>query len=288
MRTSALILLVAVIFVSGCCCANSPPYNMNGGIIISEFYFDFYYIYDYEVSDLSLGVKNVGAKEVAGDYVSVFVYGHEIVKDGSNSTMLWFLDADPSVELNDDSISARVSSSILNPENATSGVPGGERLFTLRFDPPNIPDGDEKYTFNARVCYPYFTEISSQLNLISFLNMKYSWISNTDADRINASGPIRIYVRDVNITSDTHRSRLLTSMVLNIRDFDGGFPTLESVTCAAKINDSKRNIVHINVTVDGEPADCGDGIVKIKDSLGTLYCTKTLESTDNLISNFNV
>jgi len=282
MRVSALILLVAVIFVSGCIEGGLPPPEMsNLGVRIVNLSLYSDTPYDDKTTTIVFSVENKGAKEVSGDHVSLFVQGPTVEGPDGNVSAWKVVNAYPgSFEQNGSYAYTQIPSVNLHPLNGILDLPGGSQSFRFEFQAPDIRGSNNiSANFVASICYPYYTERQSLYEIISENELRQTVIWNSLDDMLDAAGPIQLeFKRPGKIFFIGDKKEF--EIVLGVRDFSDGFSTLPTVPCIADTNTSDRMKVFMDVTVDGEPAECGDRIIQIKDGLGTLYCTKILEPAD--------
>ncbi len=268
------ILFVLVISVSACS-QSSSDFNQNAGAVIQDLEFDFSKVYDDEDVSLLFDVVNVGGKDIAKDGIKVYVYGPTIETWAENTGKeIWRFKSDLSnpseMAASGGYISTSVSSIDLPPPDQSLGLPGGRESFEMVFRPAQVLNGVEVPTrFYTSLCYPYITETITQVEVTSKNELRATGIRSSRKDTINAAGPIHLSVQgDGNI-----RAGGVVPLVFKVTDVGGGFATLED--CGVDLASNVRNRVRVSVTVDGSAITCSpaDGEVRIKNGVGTLFCT---------------
>lgn len=263
------ILFILIISVSACP-GSSVDFNQNAGAVLQDLTFDFPKIYDDEDVTLLFDVVNVGGKEITKGGVNVYVYGPTIESGDATWTLLPALSNPSSISSANGYITTTVSSIDLPPPDPSLGLPGGRQSFELTFDPAQVLDGVEVPTkFYASLCYPYTTETMTQVEVTSKNELRATGIRSSRKDTINAAGPIHLSVQgDGNI-----RAGGVIPLVFKVNDVGGGFATLNN--CGVDLASNVRNRVKVTVTVDGNTATCSpdNGEVRIKNGVGTLFCT---------------
>ena len=264
------ILFVLVISVSACS-QSSSDFNQNAGAVLQDMEFDFSKVYDDEDVSLLFDVVNVGGKEIAKDGIKVYVYGPTIETGDETWEFISAISSPSGMSASNGYITTSVSSIDLPPPDQSLGLPGGRQSFEMVFDPANVLDGVEVPTrFYTSLCYPYVTETITQVEVTSKNELRATGIRSSRKDTINAAGPIHLSAQgDGNI-----RAGGVVPLVFKVTDVGGGFAT--RADCGVDLASNVRNRVKVSVTVDGKDiTTCSpdDGEVRIKNGVGTLFCT---------------
>lgn len=278
-----LAVVLCIVFVSGCTGDNQYVVQNAGGVI-QDFSFDFGSVFDDDTSILTVEVQNVGGKRI--DSTDLYVYGQNF---GSGDEIWQVVSAVPGVTQTDPYITDSIASADFEPPDAEQGIPGEGQIYTFVLDPPNMLDGipPVRQDFYARLCFPYSTSTLTQVELTSKNEMRATRISNTKADTINAAGPVQLELKTMkNLRSVSGDKEL--PLVFSVKDVGGGFATMPDVACNVDTDTSARGWVSVEVAVDGEAADCGEGKVLIRKGEGTIYCTKSFGEADAPRTNFRV
>ncbi|MFH1127048.1 MAG: hypothetical protein ABIG84_07810 [archaeon] len=267
-------LFVLVMLVSGCS-GSSIDYDPNAGAVLRDAAFDLPKVYDDDETALMFDVVNVGGKSLSN--VDVYVYGPTM----GTGTEVWNPNSTGGLTLNSGGyLSGSITGVNLPPPDPSIGTPGGSRSFEIVFDPANVLDGVEiPTTFYIGLCFPYSTSTITQVEVTSKNEIRATGVRGSRTDTINAAGPIHLNVQgEGNI-----RAGGIVPLVFKVNNVGGGFPTL--ATCGVDIATTNRNEVSINVTVDGLTTgiDCNSagpsGNVKIRNDVGTFFCTYTPTTT---------
>ncbi len=260
-----LAVILSIVFVSGC---NGGGYVVqNAGGVIQDFSFDFGSVYDDDTVMLNVEVQNVGGKEI--ESTNLYVYGQNI----DAGTNVWHVEQSiPGVSSTSPYITDSLASADFMPPDEEQGIPGGGRMYTFILRPPDMLDGipPVRQDFYARLCFPYSTSTLTMVTLNSKNEMRAERITNTKAQSINAAGPIQLELKtQKNIRSIGGKE---LPLVFSVRDVGGGFSTDQTVACSVDTDTKDRGRVSVEVTVDGDAADCGGGEVYLKKGEGTIYC----------------
>ncbi len=276
-----LAVILSIVFVSGC--PDSGYMVQNAGGVIQDFSFDFGSVYDDDTVMLNVEVQNVGGKEIAS--TDLYVYGQNI----DAGTNVWsVVQSIPGVSSTSPFIHDSLASAEFMPPDEEQGIPGGGRMYTFILQPPDMLDGipPVRQDFYARLCFPYSTSTLTMVTLNSKNEMRAEKITNTKADSINAAGPIQLELKtQKNIRSIGGKE---LPLVFSVRDVGGGFSTGQSVGCSVDTDTSDRGRVSVEVTVDGDAADCGGGEVYLKKGEGTIYCKFGFGDAEAPKTNFQV
>ncbi len=275
MKTTPIYILLAlslVVFTSGCVGGGeNQVYSMTDGAVIRDFSFDVNQIYDDEPVTLSLTIENVGAKKIPGNTV-VYIYHQPLTDSEDKRGKQWYVSNSGGFKVNDeeDYMTLSLKNDEFLPPSSEMNIPGTSRVFYIDLEPPNIPDGmSNSYPFIARLCYPYYTTALAKIIVVSENELRYEGPPKTDAVTRNSAGPIHISM----VGSPTLRpSANQLPLVFKVKNVGGGFPTLQSYPCTVDPELRQRDKVMVNVTVDGSPADCGDGIVRLRNGEGEIRC----------------
>ncbi len=280
MRKTPLLMLFAlalVVFVSGCVGGGGNQlYSMNDGAIIKDFSFDTNQIYDDESVVLSLSIENVGAKRIPGN-TEVYVYGTPITDSASKKGKEWYVANAGGFTVNDakEFMTLSLKDDEFLPPDPEMNIPGTSKMFYIDLEAPNVPDGmTNDYIFYARLCFPYNTSTITKVTVTSANELRYEGPEKTEAATRNSAGPIHISIEG---SPSVRPSRNQIPLVFKVTNVGGGFATTQDYSCTVDPDVKERDKVKVVVTVDGNPVDCGDGIVRLRNGEGTLYCTYTFQ-----------
>ena len=268
-------LIFSVVLVAGCTGGGSD-FSESQGARINQLAFDAPSVYEDEQVALSFVFENVGAKNMVGT-TQVWVYGPAF--DSSNPEQGWKVTdaAGGSVDYGDELITWSMTPTEFYPPDAERGIPGMAKEVVIVMEPMDSPEGmSPTYTFNGRLCYPYETTTLTTLSAIGKEEYKSSGdASPGSAITRNSAGPIRIQLKSgerIRATGTT------LPLVFIVSDVGGGFVTKSTLGCNVNMPSSDRGQVVLDVKVDGVAADCGDGVARIRNGQGVVYCTATFNS----------
>ena len=276
------LLAALAILVSGCTTSNTLVVQNSGGII-KDLSFDTGSVYDDDSTSLTLEIQNVGGKAI--DSTEVYIYGQTI---GADDNVWKVTSAIPVVTQEKPYIKDTVDAADFPPPDPEQGIPGGGQVYTFVLDPPNMLDGIPPVTqdFYARLCFPYSTSTLSQVDLISKNEMRATKVTNTNADTVNAAGPIQIELTSQkNLRSMSDKG---LPLVFKIRDVGGGFATDKSLGCSVDTNTADRGWITMTVIVDGAETDCKDTKVLVRNGEGTVYCKKVFGAAETPKTSYRV
>ncbi len=270
-RHFLMLILVAVLITAGCVGTGGTIYSMNDGAVIKDFSFYTNRIYDDESVTLSLTVENVGAKRIPGK-TNIYIYGTPVTTD-EKSRNEWYVSNSGGFDVYDDKeyLLVSLADEEFLPPDPEMNLPGTSKMFYLDLRPPNVPDGmTNDYNFYARLCFPYNTTTITKVVVTSSNELRYEGPKRSEAITRNSAGPIHLTIEG---TLNVRPSRNSIPLVFKVTNVGGGFATTQDYACTVDPEIKERNRVMVLVTVDGVEANCGDGIVRLRNGEGTLYCT---------------
>ena len=280
-KLACLLMVIAIVVViSGCVGggSNTTSYSMTEGAVIKDFSFDMNKIYDDESTTLSLSIENVGAKRIPGN-TTVYIYGTPMTTDKSKKGEEWYVSnpGEFTVDDTNEFMTLSLSNEEFLPPDPEMGIPGTLKMFYVEMEPPNLPEGmTNDYTFYARLCYPYSTTMIAKITVTSSNELRYEGPEKSEGAIRNSAGPIHISLIG---TPNIRPSRNQIPLVFKITNVGGGFPTTRDYRCTVDPDVRERGKVKVVVTIDGKLIDCGDGIVRLRNGEGTLYCSYAFEGS---------
>ena len=272
------ILLFIIILVSGCVggSTNGVAFSQTAGAVINEFSFDTNQVFEGDDVTLTVQVQNVGAKIMSGT-TRLWIYGPVIEAASGAPKEVW--------KLTNGKTDMALSTNDFAPPDVERRIPGNIVLGELGMTAPqlNLPPGmDMPFKFIARMCYSYSTSAFSSVNEISKNELRISNPPTSDAITRATAGPIQLKL----LSGDTVLSGKTMTLVYEISNVGGGFPTLKTPACSSRKADilsNEMDKLHLVVTVDGKETSCGTSgtpkDVNIKRG-GNVACTYSASSTN--------
>jgi len=270
-------ILIIIIFLLASGCSSPTNFNPNAGAVVQDLSFDMPKVYTGDTATLMFDVVNTGGKEIPEEGVKVYVYGPKI---GSSGGKVWSLKtSSPETTSAEGYVSASVSSDALPPPNPSLGTPGGRQSFDLEFSPAEVNKGLEVPTeFHVSLCYPYATEVISQIEVVSKNELRATKAAGSRKDSVNAGGPIHI---SVEVENNMVAGRKMP-IILRVTDVGNGYPMLRETPCSIDAGTEDRHKITLAVTVDGKTdieckydtgtGETSKGTVTLTRGKGALFC----------------
>ncbi len=244
MNPKTILMIIILLLASGC--PSPTNFNPNAGVVVEDLSFDMPKVYTGDTATLMFDVVNAGGKEIPEEGVKVYVYGPKISSSGG-----WGLETSSpeTATAGDGYVSASVSSDALPPPNPSLGTPGGRQSFDLEFSPAAVNKGIEVPTeFHVSLCYPYATEVISQIEVVSKNELRATSAAGSRKDSVNAGGPIHI---SVEVENNRVAGRKIP-VILRVTDVGNGYPILRGTSCNIDTGTEDRHKITLAVTVDGK------------------------------------
>ncbi|MEA3343530.1 MAG: hypothetical protein U9Q92_05155 [archaeon] len=282
MNPKTILMIIILLLASGCP-QQSVDFSANAGAVVQDLSFDMPKVYTGDTATLMFDVVNAGGKEIPVDGVKVYVYGPKISSSGG-----WGLKtSSPEATSAEGYISASVSSDALPPPNPSLGTPGGRQSFDLEFSPAVVNKGLEVPTeFHVSLCYPYATEVISQIEVVSKNELRATKAAGSRKDSVNAGGPIHI---SVEVENNMVAGRKIP-VILRVTDVGNGYPMLRETSCNIDTGTEDRHKITLAVTVDGKTdieckydtgtGETSKGTVTLTRGKGALFCVYDTPEAD--------
>ncbi len=273
MNKKMLVILLTMIVAISACPQSSVDFSANAGAVVQDLSFDMPKVYTGDTATLMFDVVNVGGKEIPEEGVKMYVYGPKIESSGGN---VWSLKSSSpeTATAGDGYVSASVSSDVLPPPNPSLGTPGGRQSFDLEFSPADVLEGIEVPTeFHVSLCYPYATEVISQIEVVSKNELRATSAAGSRKDSVNAGGPIHI---SVEVENNMVAGRKMP-IILRVTDVGGGYAIKGGNDCAIDTKTENRNEVSVTLMVDGSAVTCDSDTVTLTRGKGALFCVYDTE-----------
>ncbi len=267
-----IFLMVVMLLLASGCPQQFGGFNSNAGAVVQDLSFDMPKVYTGDTATLMFDVVNAGGKEIPKDGVKVYVYGPKISSRGGK---VWSLEtSSPEATSTEGYVSASVSSDALPPPNPSLGTPGGRESFDLEFSPAEVNKGLEVPTeFHVSLCYPYATEVISQIEVVSKNELRATSAAGSRRDSINAGGPVHI---SIEVESNMVAGRKMP-IILRLTDVGSGYAIKSGNDCAIDTKTENRNKVSVTLMVDGSTVTCDSDTVTLTRGKGALFCVYDTE-----------
>ncbi|MCK4550419.1 MAG: hypothetical protein KAT91_00525 [Candidatus Aenigmarchaeota archaeon] len=241
-----LLLILAILLVAGCTSNNDTGSQSNQGIIIESLVLSPSDVVDQEPFDLFFKVANVGGKT---KIVTAYIYGPEWVEE---------TDLD--------------KHELIAPNKQTGSI-GESFVFEKTFGPIDVSKGlTEEYTVNGRICYPYETVASTDVEIISLAEKRITDVKQATrtVKTQNSDAPIHIEftIKEPLVVYDETTEKI--PIAVKVRDVGGGFATKEE-SCSK--NPDILSMDRISVNLEGAGITCDEKEVHITNKQATLFCT---------------
>jgi len=176
-RYLLLILLISIVFISGCIGQTTTKTKSTNGLVISDFSFGVDSIVSGETIDLDMEIENVG--DAKATQITAELFGPEMAETADSVT--W------GVTNPDGKGNRKISIGSLDPSDPTTGfVPFWTGSWVLTA--PKDLVSDTPYTFNVRLDYRYTTTFTGVLTVMSSDYIRSR--PKDERDKLYASGGV--------------------------------------------------------------------------------------------------
>ncbi len=248
-----LLLILAILLVAGCTSNNDTGSQSNQGIIIESLEINPSEVADVEPFDLIFEVTNVGGKKTT---VNAFIYGPS-----------WISGTDGDLGAHE----------LIAPDKQVGSI-GESFIYTKTYNAPvSVTKGlTQEYTVNGRICYPYTTSASTDVEIISLAEKRITDVKQATktVKTQKSDAPIHIEFTIKEPLIDYDESGQEIPIAVKVRDVGGGFATSPGTGC---IKNPELGVMNkIDVTLTGEGiTDCVGKDLHLVNGETTLFCKLT-------------
>ena len=259
-----IFLILFVLLIAGCTGNTSNGSNPNQGIIIESLTVSPNDITEKEPVDIFFKVSNVGGKTTD---VTPYLYGANWVEADFDERNL---------------ISA----------NKETGAIGESFVYEKSFDKfedlNDIAKGlVEEYTITGRICYPYTTDASTDVEVISLTEKRIEDVKQASrtVKTENTDAPIHIQFTIKEPLIDYGEDTELVPIAVSVKNVGGGFATISD--CEKNPDISDMDQIELSLEGDGIE-DCSDQTVRLINGEGTLFCKLEAITNDSPSRNIRI
>ena len=248
-----LLLILAILLVAGCTSNNDTGSQPNQGIIIKSLEISPSEVADLESFDLFFEVTNVGGKTTI---VEAFIYGPS-----------WISGDEGDLDKHE----------LIAPDKQVGSI-GESFIYTKTYDSPvSVTKGlTQEYTVNGRICYPYTTSASTDVEIISIAEKRITDVKQATrtVKTQKSDAPIHIEFTIKEPLIDYGGGGQDIPIAVKVRDVGGGFATAPTNGCEKNPGLDVMNKIDVTLTGEGITECVGDDLQLVNGET-TLFCKLT-------------
>lgn len=283
---SILLLIVPILFISGCIGQTPTGTSTNDGIVITDFSFQNTPIYAEENVGLNLEVQNVGSSEARLKRIQV--YG----VDFSPSDIDW------RVKNNDNDL--RLNEELYQPDPGIN-LDGEKYFYEWMLKAPSKVLASTKYDFVARVEYEYITTYTGTIRLVNDNYLQS--LSDEERNKLyNSDGIVSSKTTNgpISVTPFSGRHFIVTGAIspggeggefnqprairFKIENIGKGYPYICPIGIDCVSDDSSANKSYLRVKTMGDFVSCSVNEIKLSTGKShVIDCNFSPSSVENKV-----